>query len=244
MLNHLRRFRNTFILRSDFLVRSLNVSLLCSVAGWGIFVEALPVSFWLPAFIAAGVRKKFTMSAFWKRVKWAIHPLTSQFFLRSTDSRMMSFKNTQQRLLERTKETHSIFVACVQYVNCVLLGNNATFHNKISGSWKRKIELERLEKRRKAISYLKRSEGVLPSEAIISFQSVTHFLSTLSQDVMTKVHWNPRQKVNFFASFRWHKHKENPMLRERSQTSIRDGVEDVERGCGELFLAVGVWEYP
>lgn len=68
MLNHLRRLMNKFIFSSDFLVFSLNVSLLCSTAAvWGIFVCIVVcfdgVYLLFSAFIAAGVRRKFIISA-------------------------------------------------------------------------------------------------------------------------------------------------------------------------------------
>lgn len=66
MLNHLRRFRNKFNFSNDFLVFSLNVSLLCSTTAWGIFVcivvSSVKVYLLFSAFIAAGVRMKFVMS--------------------------------------------------------------------------------------------------------------------------------------------------------------------------------------
>jgi hypothetical protein len=52
-------------------------------------------------------------------------------------------KKVRQHYFMCKKYTHSVFVTRIQYVNCVLLGNYATFHNnKMSKKYvKRKMNL-------------------------------------------------------------------------------------------------------
>lgn len=90
-LNHLRRLMNKFNFNNDFLVLSLNVSLLCSTTAWGILVCIVAsfdrVYLLFSALIAAGVRKKFIISASCKeRVKWTVHPFMSQFIFPQVES--------------------------------------------------------------------------------------------------------------------------------------------------------------
>lgn len=143
---------NKLIFSSDFLVLSLNVSFLCSTTAWGIFVCIVVacdgVYLLFSAFIAAGDRKKFSISALCE-ARWEkglnepfIHSCRNVFCslpASGTLHRARSFLKICLIVVrdafaetrgEGIKPTHPIFVARIQDVNCVLLGNYATFHNK------------------------------------------------------------------------------------------------------------------